>query len=375
MRKIMVFFLVWGVLLGVLITTAEASDKLVTVYGSVRMDTWWVDRSKEKAGGDFDDSDLLWDQDMGSSRFGAKFKTGDIKAQVEIRPRDRDKGNGTQNETLRQWWGAWNFGKGELLIGQAYVPCYAKISNVSLEGGTIATQYGDFVSTSRTPMMQLSFPFSVGTLKMAALKPSDKGADTVVKGTRDTDITLPKFEASFDFKFGPASMMVFGGYNTTDEVDTSTDREYSIDSHVIGLNARVNLGPAYLKGIIYTAQNQKNYGTEKDWVWNAYYDAASDSITDIDAMGWFLVAGCKVSDMLSVEAGYGQRKLKRERPGFDKDEDKNAMFYINMPITVAKGFTITPEIEYYDEKDQKIAGVSKDQGNTTYYGVYWRIDF
>ena len=169
--------------------------------------------------------------------------------------------------------------------------------------------------------------------------------------------------------------MVFGGYNTTDEVMTATNKEYSINSHVIGLNARVNVGPAYLKGIIYSGQNQLNYGSETSWVWSAYYDAATDSITDIDALGWFLVAGCKVTDMVSLEAGYGQRKLERERPGFDKDEDKNAMFYINMPITVAKGFTITPEFGYFDEKDQNIAGVSKDQGDTTYYGVYWRMDF
>ncbi|MFZ7110219.1 MAG: hypothetical protein ACOWYE_00930 [Desulfatiglandales bacterium] len=106
MRKMIAFFLACGMLLGVFMTTAEAADKSVTVYGSVRMDTWWMDRSSAVAKGDFDDSDLFWDQDLGNSCFGANFKSGDITAKVEIRPRDRDRGNGTQNETLREWWAA-----------------------------------------------------------------------------------------------------------------------------------------------------------------------------------------------------------------------------------------------------------------------------
>jgi hypothetical protein len=46
-----------------------------------------------------------------------------------------------------------------------------------------------------------------------------------------------------------------------------------------------------------------------------------------------------------------------------------------MPIQVAKGFSITPEIGVLDDGDDEVAGVSTDEGKRTYFGAYWMISF
>ena len=80
---------------------ATAPTKELEVYGSVRIGTYWITGDKEsnsagpnsatsylRQGQNFDDADLLWTLDEGSTRFGVRFKSGKIGANVEIRPRD-----------------------------------------------------------------------------------------------------------------------------------------------------------------------------------------------------------------------------------------------------------------------------------------------
>jgi len=56
-------------------------------------------------------------------------------------------------------------------------------------------------------------------------------------------------------------------------------------------------------------------------------------------------------------------------------EISNSVYYIQMPITLAKGVTVTPEVGRFDEKEYVVDGQTVDDGNAFYYGAYWRIDF
>jgi len=49
--------------------------------------------------------------------------------------------------------------------------------------------------------------------------------------------------------------------------------------------------------------------------------------------------------------------------------------YAMLPITIAEGFTITPEIGVIDKEDHTVAGVKTEQGDMTYYGAVWKIHF
>ena len=75
---------------------------------------------------------------------------------------------------------------------------------------------------------------------------------------------------------------------------------------------------------------------------------------------------------MGIYAGYGQAVSELGVAG--TNEKTSTYMYVGLPITLAKGVSITPEIAVTaDEHDQGQATVAAPA--TTYYGAYWRINF
>jgi len=375
MRKLLVLL---SAVAFVVAFTAPAMAADWGFYGSARMTTFMEDDSKEVTGTDFGDDDLTWDL-QGNSRFGASVKAGDIGGGFEY-------GTGVN---LRKLYGTWNFGGGTLLLGQTYSPVNMFYSNQVWGSDNDMLNYGG-VYGGRNPMIQLA----MGSLKIALLKPKAPGgivteataagfefdpttggflpvaATAGVTGPVDTDTTMPKLEVSYSFKAGPVGLTVVGGYNTYDETDTSNDKGYSIDSYIVGLGFNVGLNAAYVKGNVYTGTNLGPYGMYQAGADDPAYDAGTDSIKDCDSMGYLVVAGFKVSDAFGLEAGYGHTESELDVAGSKADETD--AYYVQATINLAKGCFIVPEIGKIDYK--KDADGEKE-GDTTYFGAKWQINF
>ena len=56
-------------------------------------------------------------------------------------------------------------------------------------------------------------------------------------------------------------------------------------------------------------------------------------------------------------------------------EQTGMLFYIQAPITLAKGFTVIPEIGYMDRDDLSVGGTDVDSGDMTYVDVNFKVDF
>jgi hypothetical protein len=351
--------------------TAE-SPREVGIYGRASVDTYWRAKSKEQspAPNTYDDDDLQWEDagNYGNMRLGWNFKEGDIGGKVEIRARNAS--------YLRHWYGTWNFGPGTLVIGQTWVPTFACVSGVMHETGN-SILFGDWSGGSRRPGLQLWFPTEMGTLKIGAMEPNFSAAGTVVAAATDLDYTLPRLEASMAFKkFGPVGFTLFAGYNTYSEVITATDKEYDIDTWVVGGLVSVDVGPFTFKGLLWDSQNVTQFGMDANAGNPFNPQLINDSVEDTDTLGFFLVGLFKASDMVSVEVGYGRVKSEIENgAGVPDSEDVDQMYYVSVPISVAKGLTITPEIIKYDYKDIINAGVSTDEGDAWVYGINWLINF
>ena len=140
-------------------------------------------------------------------------------------------------------------------------------------------------------------------------------------------------------------------------------------------------GPITVNGSIMVFQNPGPYGyAGPQWTVSTTYNAGSDSIQDVDYLGYHISAGWKISDMLTLQAGYGWQEQKRSPiAGTEVADvtDDQAMYYINMPIFAAQGFTIAPEIGVRDEGNSNAGTGSPDvnDGDTTWYGVRWNIRF
>src|SRR5512134_252815 len=132
MRKLSVVFLALALVVGFSFNAMAAQGlyytektgtpvaKELEIYGSVRTNFFIqdIERTTISKVALFDDKDLIWDLDDGSSRFGVRFKSGKIGANVEIRPRDRQSIRTRamsiqgQSDLLRHWYGTYDLGFG-----------------------------------------------------------------------------------------------------------------------------------------------------------------------------------------------------------------------------------------------------------------------
>jgi len=413
-----------------------APTKELEVYGSVRVGTYWITGDKETnnptgglgtrtTGQNFDDSDLLWELDDSSTRFGVRFKSGKVGANVEIRPRDQQAASYSGSTSLmRHWYGTYDMGFGTLIVGQTWTPTFNPICNECLlGGGGFLDGFGDFGGSARKPGLQLHMPIKAvnGLMKLALLEPTNqkKPASAAVTGlptalpaaTATTylgqgalnapaqgavpanwtnyDTTLPAIEGSISAAFGPTSWTFIAGYNTFDVKNNVTDQTESIDSYVLKLDGTYSMGPFYVRGGFYWGQNLAAFGSQAPvtnqtfgFSPSLYTNAAGGvAVEDTDNWGWMAVAGFKVNDMLSLEVAYGERHAEQDNPllGGTNEDTHNAITFF-APISITPAFVITPEVLIADYDEVTIIngdGVSQtvDRGKQMAFGIYWRIDF
>ncbi|MBC8378240.1 MAG: hypothetical protein H8E62_03610 [Planctomycetes bacterium] len=383
MKKFIVFFAAIA-MVGAFAFSAVAADW--SFYGSSRLTTVSYDRSKEVAtytgtGSQYDDQDTTW-KSQTNARLGANVAAGDVTGRFEFQT--------GQAVGLRLMYGEWNFGSGKLLVGQDYTPGDTIISasigtrpdqltgtaagtggpgrNEMTDGEGNALWIGSMY-TSRLAQIKLKF----GAFQIAFIEPNVSLHSGAV--FTESDTTLPKIEMAYTFKTDMFSVKPYAGYNTYDGVN-ATDQDYEIESYIYGAQFGVNFGAAYVKGNIYGAQNASNYGKVNAVSFDkANWNAATNSFNDADEYGGILLAGFKLSDMLTFEAGYAMVETEVNNSAAVKCEGDAAHWYINAIVTLAPGVTITPEIGKFDLGDNVVGGVSTKNGDVAYFGAKWQINF
>lgn len=317
-------------------------------YGSARVMTFWTDED-ENAG---DDEGLTHDL-QGNSRLGAVVKKGDLGGAFEFAVSD-------SNVSTRLLYGTWNFGAGEILVGQSYTPCGDMFySNQVFDTDTDLLCVGQAYN-GRRPMLQLS----IGGFKVALVK---QHAQSLLGQAGDLDNDFPKIEAKYHFASDVFFADVFAGYQTY-TIDTATT-DYDIDSYVAGLGGGVNAGPVYVKATGYIGQNTGQYG-----LWQLGADdvvIAGGEIKDVETMGGVIVVGVKASDMLTFEAGLGYLSHDSDAAAATEDDETMA-YYANCTVNIAKGFFIVPEVGVIDFMDDNTGA---DEGTLTYAGLKTQINF
>lgn len=375
MKKLLVILAVIA-MVGAFTATAMAAEW--SFYGSARFQTFSVSKDKNSpsntmpaVGGvnQYDDTDTVW-TNHGNIRFGGNSKAGDIAGRYEV-------GYSGTTAYLRLLYGTWNFGSGTLLVGQSYTPTVQFLSNQV--GGADADLLGTGAYyTGRKPMLQLS----MSGFKVALVAPSvgTAGLANTNFSSVDVDTTLPGFEASYKYSSDMFWIEPFVGYQSYELVQANDSGE-SVDSYVFGLGGAVTFGPAQLKASAYMAQNAASAGATGGYIMaNPHANGgapvyANGEVVDNDEFGGMLILVYNINDMLSAEFGYGMRNNELEANN-RKAETSVKSYYINLPIQVADGFSITPEIGMVDGGDLKVTGAADvDQGSDTYFGAKWMINF
>jgi hypothetical protein len=354
----------------------------VDLYGSARM--WTYSDTKTPAEDVLtgkkgpDDTGTTWI--LGPfSRFGASFKSGDIGGKFEMDARDQGDGASSVGDLrVRHLYGTWNFGSGELLVGQTWPITDAPVSGLQRSGGGLQPYGGLGADYARIPQIRLTFGgLRIGFLTPATIYSIDDPSGTLPAGYSDTDTTLPKIEASYKLPLGDMGQLgFFGGYQTYDLEDNAASQSLSIDSWVAALRGKFNFGPAYVNAIIDYSINPANYGKWQGTGISGQPGWDGKALKDYKLMGYALAVGFKINDMISIEAGYGANDGEWDISGGTYEQD-NSAYYVNLPITLAPGVKVVPEFYKFDYGDTEIGSFQKARadGEQTGFGAVWYISF
>jgi len=345
MKKLMVMVAA----LAMLSTSAYAADW--NFYGSARIATFYTSAEINNPLVPVNDVDNYSQALQGNSRIGATVKVSDeLTGGFEY-------GTGVN---VRKLYGEWNFGGGKLLVGQTYSPLNMFYSNqVFGDDNDMLAQGG--IYSGREAMLQLTF----GDFKVA-LVPTKQANDGLAATSTETKI--PGLEASYSMKMDSFSLKLAGGYQSY-EADLGAV-SYDVDSYVVALGGKVDLGAFYVGGNVYVGQNPGNLiflSTGGDNGWDDGLSAmTATGIVDNDAWGAMIAGGFVVNDMFTVEAGYGFVETEFDVAGSIKD--KAQAYYLQSVITLAPGVMVIPEVGVFD-------GDEDLDSKTTYFGAKWQINF
>ena len=220
------------------------------------------------------------------------------------------------------------------------------------------------VQSHRAPQLRLDFD----GFKIAFLNP-----DTTVNNNKagyagDTQTIIPAIEIGYTLDLDMLKLDFGAGYSTF-ETTVGTDDE-DVHSYVLALGAQFNMAGFFMKGDVYYGQNAGNLiwiSVDGDTrVDDGFAEVSGGELLDNECIGFMLVAGYKINDIFTVEAGYGFTQTELDVDG--SDDDESATYYINTTINLAPGVFVVPEVGFFDGKEN-------NETETLYYGMKWQINF
>jgi hypothetical protein len=353
MKKFMV--LIFALAMVVAFSVPTYAEFTYTFKGDARMDTYSVENSKELSATNDSDRDTEWAKDNVLSRFSITAKSENIKGYIEIRPHT--------TSYVRHWFGEWDFGAGKLLVGKTWAPATFFTNGQNYLSNGIAG-YGNLNwAAARVDQIRLTF----GDLVIGLCSPPAETGPTGL-AVVDYDRTIPNIEATYTLKLDPVKLLFAAGYGTY-SAENAAAQDFDVDSYFLGLGALFNFGPGYANIEGHISQNGSNYGLNYASI-DGGANFSAGEVKDNDGLGYLIAIGWKVNDMLKVEAGYSYVEGEDDIAGVVADNA--SWMYVMVPITLAPGVTLSPEL---GQIDQKKSAADVDQGDTTYVGATWKIAF
>lgn len=313
-------------------------------YGEAKIFTGWNDVDLvDTDEGDDPKYDVQYGEGLySSSKIGANVKVSDeLSGRFEY-----GTCNGVAN--IRHLYGVWDFGAGTLLVGQSDTPLDVTYSNQFANDLDLGLGgYGDF-DQGRNPELMLTF----GGFSIAFIDPE--------VGTDYDQAVIPMIAANYKMTFDMGEFQVAGGY-VTGEVN-----DEDVDGFGVALGTNMNFGAFGMFATFMWAQNAAFMGIDiATTTLGGEAVISGSNVDDCESMGATIGVNFAVSDMLTIEAGYGY--IHDELDDADVT-DMAQSYYLQAAITLAPGVTVTPEVGMIDQRE---TGKTED----LYFGAVWAIAF
>ncbi|MCF8143357.1 MAG: porin [Deltaproteobacteria bacterium] len=252
----------------------------------------------------------------------------------------------------------------------------------------IGVGYGDFYS-GRFAQVRGTFKFGkAARLEIALVDPNGtlaggsygpwtgQGGEAV---GYQTNTKIPRIDISVPIYLGPVHL--YPGFlyqhRTVDRLGTAyAGVDNSIDTWIGTLGAKLGLGPFGLSGEFNYGENWGNTrglaGTSPSIIGGMASATLKNNgqIHDAETYSFWVELSYKFGP-ITPSLMYGQQKSENETAaGVDRDI-RTQMWGISVPIDLAKGFRVRPELMWYDDGDD----LGVDYGKYAIYGVQFQITF
>jgi hypothetical protein len=289
---------------------------------------------------------------------GARVKGGNVGGRFELR-----EGNIQGAYGFDKIYGTWNFGSGTLLVGKNNELIDYFISG-TIYGNNPMFGSGAFFAGG-SPMVAVTF----GGLQVALVQTTTYTPGSLSAAYNDTDVRLPGLQAAYTWAQGPFLLRPAAGIQTF-SVNGPGVPGLDVTSWVIELAFTYTPGVWYVKTAAYYACNGGGIGGLGWFGTGAAVGNGATTLYDIYSWGGLINAGFVINPMIKVEAGYGYWNILDSSA--TTNDDPTQFYYIQAPITLAKGVFIVPEIGVRDKMTSN-AGVN--QGKKVYGGTKFQIIF
>jgi len=295
---------------------------------------------------------------------------------------------GAAGASLRHAYGWWDVSPMfQIMAGHSTTPF--SVLNPSQLLGTqsgslniIGVGYGDFYS-GRFPQVRGTFRFGkVARLEVALVDPNGGSFGPWAAAQNNTKV--PRIDIGVPIYAGPVHIypsFLYQHRTVDNVVPAGTDND--LDTYIGSLGVKAGFGPF---GISAEGNYGQNWGNTRGLFGSAAFNNGAVALSsatllnngkihDADTYSFWVDLSYKFGP-ITPHLMYGQMKSKNENAAGRKMEAKSQMWGVSVPIDLAKGFRVRPELMWYDNGDTTTEGsASVDNGKYAIYGVQFQITF
>ena len=313
---------------------------------------------------------------------------------------DANTSNGVSLRHAYGWWDVTpNF---QILAGKSTTP-FSPLNPSQLLGtrsgslNIIGVGYGNFYS-GRFAQVRGTFKFGkVGRVALALVDPNGTQRYHATYNNYfpydrfgvpyQTNTKIPRFDIAVPLYFGPVS--IYPGflyqYRTVDTNQATYDN--SISTYIGSLGVKAGFGGFSISAEGNYGSNMANtrglIGTSgPSYLASAQLNPDSGKINNATTYAYWIDASYKFGPV-TPHVMFGQEKSSNDvyvgdvgLGGQYKAESTSSMWGFSVPIDLAKGFRIRPELMWYDDGELQISGTDELKlGKYAIYGVQFQITF
>ncbi len=248
----------------------------------------------------------------------------------------------------------------------------------------IGVGYGDYYA-GRFAQVRGTFKFGkVARLEIALVDPNgaqSAGGQFYPTPYSANNTIIPRIDISVPLYLGPVHLYPgFLWQRRGVDLPSGSTIDDNITTWIGTVGGKLGMGPFAFSGEFNYGENWGNTRGLAGYSMPARISSATlksnNNINNAETYSWWVDLSYKFGP-ITPSLIYGQMKTKNKASGTDVNtEAKSQMYGISIPIDLAKGFRVRPELMWYDDGDLKTEGSASDNlGKYMIAGVQFQITF